>query len=161
MFGMSGQSQQGQPREQAPQPMPKPGDGGGGIPNGAQFAMMSGMNNPQSPNYRPSGYQQYQSAIDDLQGQLMRAQVSGADPQTIAGLTMQLQQAQRAKQQAGYQALAQMRMRRPNPLGGVGSNRPGGGLSQGQQQGIQNWDANMQLLAQLWGLGGGGYGQIG
>jgi hypothetical protein len=98
-----------------------------------------------------------QGAINNIQQQLMMAQINGANPRVIAGLQMQLQEAQQAMQMAGMQAMYSHQMNRPQPgLGSVGSGRPGGrpGPTDARQQ--QDWSATMQMLSQLFGQGGGG-----
>ena len=146
-------SPQGGGQPAGPQGQPQqPAGGQPPIPNAPQFNMMMGGG-------IGAGREQYTSKINDLQRQLMMAQINGAPPQTIASLTMALQQAQQAYQEAGYRAMADMMKNRPQPgLGGVSSGgRPPVQDQYGYQaRAMNDWNANMQLLAQLWGLGGGG-----
>ena len=146
---------QGQPMPGGPQPMPKPPMGqppqqGGGLPQGQDFASMQafgGRMNAAGSNLQPQ--------IDDIMMQMQQAQFSGANPMVISGLQMQLQQLQRQQQESNARQMADMMRNQP-----VGSPRIGGGTSV-NQQGQQNYQADMWLLQQLMG-GGGGYGpQIG
>jgi hypothetical protein len=102
---------------------------------------------------------QLQGAIDQIQQQLMQAQMTGANPMVIADLQAQLQGAQRAFQEAGLRAQADLRGNMPQAgptgIGGVANPYDAGRM--------QDWTNQMQLLQGLWGMGGGGgYGpQIG
>jgi len=143
--------QQGQPMQGGPQPMSKPPMGqppqqGGGLPQGQDFASMQafgGRMNAAGSNL--------QSQMDDIMGQIQRAQFNGANPMMIADLQMQLQQLQRQQQESYAVQMANMMRNKP-----VGSPRIGGGTSFNPQE-QQNYQADMWLLQQLMG-GGGGYG---
>jgi len=137
------------------------------IPPGMQFGMGMVRNNPISQGYNPAGPGNLQTNIDRIQQALMMAQIYGAPPQKIAALQMELQKAQRAYQEAGAGAMAEMQKQRPQfspSLSSRNSAHPGGGghggLSPSQQATQQNYDANMQLLMSLWGMGGGRGGGI-
>ena len=120
-----------------------------GFNTAPQFAMGGGASGAQR-----SGLQ---SNIDTIQNQLMMAQINGAPPQVIAGLQMQLQQAQRAYQEAGMQAMYSQMQARPQPgLGSVGTRGRGGRPSPYDAQRQQSWQNQLQLLMGLWGMGGGG-----
>ena len=179
--GMGGPTPQGgQPGPMQGPPQMGPGMGGGppqqggGPPQqggqappsfGGNYGLPTMMNTPQGP---PPGMQQ---EIQDIQWQLIQAQNAGAKPNVIAYLQMQLMQAQRAFQEAGMRALYERQVGEPmrgGSRGSVGSSntRHGGGgggfgMSPSDQAASRNYGLGTDLLAQLWGLGGGGYGQIG
>ena len=143
---------QGQPMPGGPQPMPKPPAQGGGMPPGMQFAATQLQNQFANPAA------QYQSQMDDIQRRLMFAQNSGANPNIIADLQMQLQQAQGAMQEAAIRMAAGREQNRPAVSQGIG----GAGPSPSMQRGQNNYDIQTQMLMALFGGGGGGYGpQIG
>ena len=176
-----GGMQQGMPMGGQGQPMP----GGGmqqGMPMGGQGQPMQGggpqippgwaqqgeTGGPQMPPGRfgmpilqggVGGQGQgsnLQPQIDDIMGQIQRAQFNGANPMMIADLQMQLQQLQRQQQESYAVQMANMMRNKP-----VGSPRIGGGTSFNPQE-QQNYQADMWLLQQLMSGGGGGYGpQIG
>ena len=166
---------QGQPMPGGPQPMPTPPMGqppqqGGTPPGGehANFAMLQAMG-----NRMPGHGSTLQSQIDDIMGQIQRAQFNGANPMMIAGLQMKLQQLQRQQQESYARQMADMMRNKPifAPSRGQSSGRGGGGggsrsrMGGGaswQDQTMQNYQADMWLLQQLMSGGGGGYGpQIG
>ena len=157
---------QGQPMPGEPQPMPNPPAQGGQNNDDIQtqrlMALFSGGGMQQQnqfaqlQNQFPNPAAQYQSQIDDIMGQIQRAQFNGANPMMIADLQMQLQQLQRQQQESHALQMADMMRNKP-----VGSPRIGGGTSFNPQE-QQNYQADMWLLQQLMSGGGGGYGpQIG
>jgi len=171
--GMPQMGQQGPPMggQQGPPPggMPPPGGQQQPRPGPAQLGPGMGGGQPQMPpggfsgarmaNQPGSGASGYQSQIDDLQQQLMMAQANGAPPQVIGNLQLELQQAQRAMQQAGMQAMYGLQQNRPQPgAGSVGTGGRGGSPSPYYGQQMNDWNAQMQLLMGLYGMGGGGRG---
>ena len=147
--------QQGPPQPRPGPAQPGPGMGGGAAmpaaPSpGQQFGM---ARSPGGGSNRGS----LQSNIDHYMRQLQMAQINGAPPQVIASLQMQLQQAQRAYQEAGMREMAELQRNRPQP----GAPRPssggggGGGPSPYYGQQMNDWNAQMQLLMGLYGMGGG------
>jgi len=151
------------PPQGAPPPRQGPGQLGPGMGGGQQQPEIPfGMRNMMGAQPGGGIRGELQSTIDHYQRQLMMAQINGAPPQIIASLQMQLQQAQRAMQEAGMRAIYNQQMNRPQPGRSVGqsNSRTGGGGVGGRpspyyQQQMQDWNAQMQLLMGLYGMGGG------
>jgi len=149
--------QQGPPQPRPGPAQPGPGMGGGAAmpaaPSpGQQFGM---ARSPGGGSNRGS----LQSNIDHYMRQLQMAQINGAPPQVIASLQMQLQQAQRAYQEAGMREMAELQRNRPQPgLPSPGTGGRGGSQSPYYGQLMNDWNAQMQLLMGLYGMGGGGGG---
>ena len=159
---MGPQGQQGPPPRQGP-PQQGPGMGGGQPQMPLDQSWAGQVRRPPG-----SGAAKYQAEVDHYQNQLMMAQINGAPPQVIATLQQQLQQAQRAMEQAGMSEMYNRQINKPQYSGSVGQGHSGGGssgvggrLSPSQQRASQDYDAGSQLLMMLYGMGGGGYGQVG
>jgi len=146
-FGGPQMGPQGPPPPRQGPPQQGPGMGGQvnrGLQNQLQNMPQFGMANMGQQMGPPPAMQQ---GIDDLQQQLMMAQINGAPPQVLAGLQMQLQQAQRAMQEAGMRAMYEQQQARPQPgLGSVGTGGRGGRPDPNDAQRQQSWQNQLQLL---------------
>ena len=152
--GQGGMAPQGMPKPQGPpqqQQMPQgpPQQMGGGGQGNIPVAMQGMANNANQASQRA---QELQQAEQDL----MRAQMYGADPYTIANLQQRVEQLRRAHDQ-NIQTQMIESQRRAMELE-RGARNPGIGGARNQNAGAYATDASFdqQLLAML--LSGGGQG---
>ena len=161
--GMGPQGPQpGQQMQQGPQQPSgrmQPGGGGGQMPQGG------GANIPPWMSAMSQGSQQIyesQQELDRAEQELMRAQMMGADPITLWNLQNRFDELQKQKNSYGQSQLANKqkdfnRMTASNMAPGIGGARPNTS-NPGYYAASQNHDIDMQLLAQMFGLGSTGQG---